>query len=57
MEVAVAVEEVEVEAEEEESPQDPPHSLGNWEAIHQKNFTEIERKAKHSYSTSSSIEE
>jgi len=55
------VEVVEVEAVAEEAveypPQDLPHSLENWEAIHQKNSTETERKADLSSSTSSSIEE
>jgi len=54
--VVVAVE-VEVEEEEEESRQDPPHSQESWEAIHQKSSMEIGRKAKPSYSISSSIEE
>jgi len=51
---------VEVEVEEEvevESRQDPPHSQGSWEAIHQKNSMETEKKARPSYSISFSIEE
>jgi len=55
---AEAVEAAEVEEEVEvESQQDPPHSQGNWEAIHQKNSTETEKKARPSCLTSFSIEE
>ncbi len=48
---------VEVVEVAEEPLQDPPHSLESWEATHQKNSMEIGRKAKPSYSISSSIEE
>ena len=59
-EVAEEVAEVaEVEVEEEAAVflPDHPHSRESWEATHQKNSTETERKVKLSYSTSSSIEE
>jgi len=59
-EVEAAVEAVEVEVEVEaevEFQQDPPHSQENWEAIHQKSFTETEKKARPSCLTSFSIEE
>ena len=42
---------------EEEPWLDHPPSQENWEATHQKNSTETERKAKPFYSTFSSIEE
>ncbi len=64
---AEVVGEAEVEAEEEvvaaeESPQEEPQqahqvSQENWEATHQKNSTEIGRKANHSSSISSYTEE
>jgi len=65
--VAVAAVEVVVEVageEAEESPQEAvvpqeAHLLSqeNWEATHQKNSTAIEKKANHSFSTSSCTEE
>jgi len=47
----------EVEEEVEEPLLDPPLLQENWEATHQRSSTVIERKARPSYSTFSSIEE
>jgi len=58
---AAAEEEVEEEVAEAESPQDHLqahlHTQGSWEATHQKSFMATEKKASHSCSIFSSIEE